>query len=259
MEQAKMKRDQQIDEIINQYANALSQGEETVDKVVSKYPQFAEDLRPRLEALQWLHSSKGKLEPRNNFVTSSRKSFEQQISAIKPGNFWKDIFHRYSSFQWAFYITAPTVIIVMLALIINSLMLTARMSIPGEPLYSTKLVLEDVQLALTADPVKKADLYLQFSKERTTEFVELVLNGDYEALPAAAARLEIEMTSSLRSLTYVKTHGLANGQPDTMGLKYTLSNEIFMLTVLKESSPSSAYSGIDLAIQIAQSGLFALR
>ncbi len=39
----------------------------------------------------------------------------------------------------------------------------------------------------------------------------------------------------------------------------TLSSEIFMLNVLKGSSPTSAHPGINLAIQVAQSGVLALR
>jgi hypothetical protein len=143
-------------------------------------------------------------------------------------------------------------------MVINNLVLLARLSIPGDTLYSTKLYTEDVQLALTINQTKKADLLLQFSRERTIEFIDLVLQEDYEYLPTAARRLESEITATLYSLEDTPIHEQANEQPMMDKLRETLTNEIFILNMLKWSSPPSALSGIELAIQVAQSGISAL-
>jgi hypothetical protein len=107
--------------------------------------------------------------------------------------------------------------------------------------------------------VEKTDLYIQLSRERTLEFVDLVLEGDYEVLPSAAARLETEIISSLHSINDLTNRDLADKQPKTSEFRETLTNEIFMLNILKGSSPPLAYPGIELAIQVAQSGLLVLR
>jgi hypothetical protein len=148
--------------------------------------------------------------------------------------------------------------LLLLALVINSAVLTAQLSIPGDPFYSTKLLTEDIQLALSFDQVDKTNLYMQFSRERTTELVELVLEGDYAQLPSAAERLETEIIASLHSINAIPIRNPAIERPMTAQLKETLSNEIIMLNMLKGSSPVSAYTGIELAIRVAQTGLMAL-
>ena len=177
---------------------------------------------------------------------------------MEPISFWKRISVRYTPQRWIFNVTASVIMVVLLALIVNSLVLTARLSIPGDPLYTTKLLLEDIQVAITFDPVEKTDLYIQLSRERTTEFVDLVLEGDYEELPVAASRLEIEIIDSLHSINKLSNYDLAQEQPATSEFRETLTSEIFILNILKGSSPPSAHPGIELAIQVAQSGLFAI-
>jgi hypothetical protein len=141
----------------------------------------------------------------------------------------------------------------------NSLVLASRISIPGDALYSTKLVSEVVRLALTRDPVEKTELHMQYCRERTTELVELVIDGNYDAIPSAALRLQNEISASLRSEAYLKSHKLAMEKEETDQLAETLSNEIYMLELLDTSAPPSAHAGIQLAIQVAQTGLMALR
>jgi hypothetical protein len=254
-----MKIDTQIDKIIEHYLPAISNGQETIDSVLAIYPQYACELRPRLEAVLWIVNAKKNMEPRQGFVASSRKFLEQRFESVQPHGLIQRLLRRYSPQHWAFNITAPVLLVVLLALIINSLVLTAKLSIPGDPLYSTKLLTENIQLALTFNQAHKTDLYIDFSRERTTEFVELLLEGDYKELPSAATRMETEIIASLHSINHITTHDLAVEYPMTAKLRDTLSSEIVMLDILKKSSPSSAHPGIELAIQTAQSGLMALR
>ena len=253
-----MKIERRVEQIIEIAAPAISNGQETVDSILEKYPQYAHELRPRLEAVLWLVNLKKNLEPRDSFILSSRKYIENQFTTIQPQGFWQRIFRLRSPKRWVFNIAAPVVLVLLFSLIINSLVLTARLSIPGDPLYSAKLLLEDIRVTLTFNPVDKADLYIQLSQERIIEFVDLVLEGDYEVLPAAAARLETEIIASLHSVNNLSNLDLAKKQPEIFELRDTLSNEIFMLNILKQTSPPSAYPGIELAIQVAKSGLMVL-
>jgi len=254
-----MNLDRRIDKILEINLPAIRDGQETIDAIIEKYPQYAGALRPRLEVILWLVNAKKDLEPRQGYISSSRQYMEHQFESIQPRGFWRRAISRYTPQRWVFNIVAPIIVFLLLALVINSAILTARLSIPGDPFYSMKLLTEDVRLALTFNQVDKTDLYIQFSRERTTEFVELVLEGNYELLPLAATRLETEIIASLRSLNEVPIQNQATEQPMIMQLRDTLTNEILMLNMLKGSSPPTAYSGIELAIQAAQSGLMALR
>jgi len=50
-------------------------------------------------------------------------------------------------------------------------------SLPGSPLYPLKLVVEDVRLTLTFSPPTRAQLYMRFANERTSEMVRLATAG----------------------------------------------------------------------------------
>ena len=254
-----MNIDRRIDKILEIYTTAIKNGQETIDSIIEKYPQYANALRPRLEAVLWLVNAKKNTEPRQGFVSSSRQYMEQQFETIGPHGFWQRVLSRYTPQRWVFNFAAPVIVVVLIVLVINSTILTARLSIPGDPFYSTKLLIEDIQVALTFNQLHKTDLYIEFSRERTTEFVELVLEGDYELLPTAANRLETEIIASLHSISDIPSQNQAVEQPMVMQLRETLTNEIFMLSLLKDTSPTTAYPGIELAIQDAQSGLMALR
>lgn len=254
-----MRKDRRISQIIDISTPEITSSKETVNSILEKYPQYAAELRPRLEAVLWLNQARISCATRPGFIFDSRKYLETKIGSMEPISFWKRISMRYTPQRWVFNVTTLVILVVMLALIVNSAILTARLSIPGDPLYTTKLVLEDVRLALTFNHADKTNLYLQYSRERATEFVELVLEGDYQALPAQASRMETELIASLRSIQNLSPEGINAEQPMTSELRDTLSSEILLLTTLERASPPTAYPGIELAINVAQTGLLALR
>jgi hypothetical protein len=250
-----MKIDRQIDKLIDENISAIASGQETIDSILEKHPQYAHELRTRLEAVLWLIKARKTVEPRDGFISSTRKTMEDRFETVQPHGFWQRIFKQHTPLRWAFNVTSPVILILLLALIINNLILTARLSLPGDLLYPSKLFFEDIQLAFTFRPVDKTDLYIQLSRERTSEFVDLVLEKDYEILPAAATRLEAEINATLHSMNEIPIHDLTIDPPLTSQLRETLTNEIFMLNILKGSSQPKALPGIELAIQAAQSGM----
>ena len=254
-----MKIEWQIDQIITSNLPAIIEDKASIESVLASYPQIAAELRPRLEAALWLHQVRLSVATRPGFIHDSRKYLETKIESMQPHTLWQRLFWSHTPKRWLFDLATITLMIISLGAVINDLILTARLSIPSEPLYSTKLVLEDIQLALTFNQTAKTDLYIQLSSERTTEFVELVIQGDYEYLPTAAKRLESEITATLDSLEDFPSHEQDNKQAILVKLKETLTNEVFMLNMLKWTSPPSAMTGINLAIQAAQSGIFALQ
>jgi hypothetical protein len=254
-----MRKNHRIEKILEENLTAIRNGRETIDSTLARYPAIAEELGPRLEAVLWLDNASDSCQPRPGFVTSSRRSLERQIAALPPVNAWQRLLRSYSPKRWIFNIASPILLIIILVLAINNLALTARLSIPGDPLYSTKLFIEDLQLVCTFNQKGKADLYIDFSRERTTEFIELVLEGDYAMLPSAADLIESELIATIHAVNNVPNSHSNLELPMVANLKDTLSNEVMLLQVLRETSPVTAHNGIDLAIQVAQSGVMALR
>jgi hypothetical protein len=253
-----MSKKRHINQIVESLSPAIMSGQETIDSILYRYPLESEQLRPKLESMSWLAEAKKGLEPRQGFIASSQIYLQQQIEILPRPNIWQRLFKKFTPQRWVFNIAAPIVVVVMLALVLNSLVLTARLSIPGDPFYTTKLVIEDAQLAFAFNPVDKTELYVKFSQERTAEIVQLVLEGDYEQIDPAANRFENELIASLHAMNNIPENNPMATVPMVESFKVTLSNEIFMLNVLKETSPISARPGIDLAIQVAQAGVMAL-
>ncbi len=254
-----MKTEHRIEQIINNSVPAILKGEESIESLLAMYPKISTELRPRLEAALSLSEARSSTEPRPAFISSSRHNLEARIRLLAPHNFWQRFLRRTPPRRLAVNIISPAILLLVLLVVLNNLILTAHVSIPGDPFYTVKLVTEDIQLALTSDPLHKTDLYLQFTRERTTEFVELVLEGQYQDLPAAATRMESEIIAVLRSMNNIPATDLQQGHLTLNNLKDTLANEIFMLNVLKSTSPPTALAGIEQAIQAAQVGLIALR
>jgi hypothetical protein len=254
-----MNKDRRIEKIIENSLPAIQSGQETIDSILQMHPKDASAIRPGLEAALWLTKANKSLDPRPGFISSSRHYVEQRVAFLAPRNAWQRLFGRYTPQRWVFNFSAPIILVIILVLVVNSLVLTARLSIPGDPFYSTKLAIEDIQLAFTFNPETKANLYMQFTHERSTEFMELVLNADYQLLPAAADRMETDIIATLHALNNIPKQYQSLEPTKATTLSDSLSNEIFLLRVLRDASPTAARSGIDLAIQVAQSGVMALR
>jgi hypothetical protein len=254
-----MNKDRWLEKIIQEHLPAMLSGTETIDYVLASHPEEAHELRPKLATLAWLIDAGQALQPRPGFVASSRNYLEQRISSTPKQSTWQRLVIRYSPQRWFFNIAAVILLLVVLALAINNAVLYARLSLPGDPFYTVKLAIENVQLAFTFNIEEKSELYIRFSRERTTEFVELVLEGDYAQLPAAADRMETDIIAALHSLDNLSVHDPAGQRLAVSNLRESLSSEIIMLEVLRSTSPSSARPGIDLAIQVARAGVMALR
>ncbi|MGH2689265.1 MAG: DUF5667 domain-containing protein, partial [Actinomycetota bacterium] len=57
-----------------------------------------------------------------------------------------------------------------------ALALSAR-AVPGDPLYSTKIALEQARLAIANDPAKEVDLHVEFAQRRVEELNALTKEG----------------------------------------------------------------------------------
>jgi len=253
-----MKIERQVDQIIHENMPAISAGEVSVESILARYPRIEAQLRPRLEAAILLHQLRYSIATRPGFIHDSRKYLETKIISMQPRHSWQRLFRIHTPQRWAVNLATLTLLVITLVALMNDMILAARLAIPSEPLYSIKLFIEDIELALTINQTAKMDLHIQFTRERTSEIAELILHGDYEYLPTAARRLESEITI----ITYSLEDTPMNPQNDKLSFiaKFdeTLNNVVFMLKILKWTSPSSASASINLAIQAAQSGMLAL-
>ena len=78
----------EFNEALQSGLDLIRSGGETIDSVVARYPEFAEDLRAQLEVAMWLSSSRAILNPSPEFVSTSKRRLitkikqEQQTTAV---------------------------------------------------------------------------------------------------------------------------------------------------------------------------------
>lgn len=256
---------QAIEAILEESLPAIEGGQETVDSVLKRHPGLAEELRPALEAALWLRQRRGSLEPRPGFIHASRRWLTGQIRQenaagtrrVRPSLWrrWVDTSPR----SLAIEVAALILLIMVTFSVGNNLRLAAQLALPGDLLYPVKLSFEQIQVAFTFDEAEKTHLYTEFARHRTGEVIDLVLLGEYEQVPATAARLEAQIHQAIDSLEAV-----AESEPERAGalsasLEETLSAEAFVLQVLLAASPPEAAPGLEQALQITRYGLESVR
>jgi len=156
----------EFNEALQTCLDLIRGGRETIDSVVSLYPEFAEELRPQLEIATWLTSAGSALDPRPGFVTASR---HRLVSRIQQENrppvpaplTWGERIQQVFSAQKL----APVgfVLVLMLGLFVSGTVVTAsQKAIPGDDLYAVKLTLEQIALATSLDEKSDAELQLHW-------------------------------------------------------------------------------------------------
>jgi uncharacterized membrane protein YgcG len=83
----------------------------------------------------------------------------------------------------------------------------AQNSLPNEPLYPVKLMIEDVQAALAADPDAQIDAQLEQAQQRVREMAQLVNRG--AAIPAEVTlRLQTQLQTALQIAAHMEDQSM---------------------------------------------------
>jgi hypothetical protein len=115
-----------------------------------------------------------------------------------------------------------------------------RSALPGDALYPVKTTAEQVQLAITVSPTRRAELHAEFTQTRMQEIVTLAELQRYEALPEALEALEAQAAVTAQSLP-----GLAQSDPG-LGIQVaqqvhqSLTNGAEALTRLRDDGAEAA-------------------
>lgn len=190
----------EFDEAFHVCLELIREGRETLESAIARYPEYAKELQAQLEAVTWLFAHKAALEPRPGFVAASRRRLVARITeGPQPAPLtWKDRLRQAFDLQRVAPIAFVAVLLIFL-FIGGTVVTVARNSIPGDPLYSVKLNLEQIALATSLDKSRDAKLRLQFVEARLTEIKELIDEGRSEKLQETVVytRVEIRRTFEL--------------------------------------------------------------
>jgi hypothetical protein len=188
--------------------DALEQGD-SIEAILARYPQDAHALRPILETAVSL--TQLNVQPMLSAQAKSRDRFLAEAAALRQRRprtipFWIRLR------QIMAPVTALAAILIFLGVGLISASSTA---VPGDALYTTKLVVEDIRQALTLETTARLDLIEAQKEERLSEVRTLLLAGRVEAVTFEGTVEEIgEQTWLISRLPVtVSTETTFNGMP----------------------------------------------
>jgi hypothetical protein len=250
------RRHPDIDRILQSCLDAIQGDGETIDSVLTRYPELEDSLRPQLEAYLWLWSVKSELDPRPGYVSASRRRLMAQIrqaelakksSAARTfGDIFKNLLTRRSALQFAFVLLLLVVLIVGT----SSVALASRNSLPGEGLYPVKLAQERMRLFFSFSAERDARLHAEFAQERLSEIQTLVLEGRNQYLTETIARYEQQVAQSVDSLRLVVENDPARAGQLASQLAQVLSRQTQVLSALSENVPPANQDQVQNALAV---------
>jgi hypothetical protein len=249
-----MMKTQEFERIYTECWQRIQSGEETLEAALARYPEQAEALRPRLEAVQWLQQGRAGVEPRPGFVTASRRRLVNRVQA-EPQT-------RLSLWEW---LRGPALsraalarlaaVALALALVVvptSGVLAMVDGALPGDMLYTLKLVREQRQLRAAETPAAAAELYVAYTNRRALELQTLVVKGRYDQLQSAAQRYDDAFDQTVQLLEQVSKLDPVQAGALRAKLDSMLATQMVVLRYLARGVPPTAQPALAQVVPISQ-------
>ncbi len=169
----------ELGKILDHCLELIASGSGTVDSVIGQYPEHSEVLRPPLEAAQWLQKRTEVFNPRPGFVQLSRRRLTNRFEGYAGSSSTETMSRIPAFFQERRMVVQYSALLTLTAVLLfvgyRSTSFLVQRSIPGDPLYETKLAQEDLRLSLSFSEENDTRLRLEFAQRRVIEMQELIL------------------------------------------------------------------------------------
>ena len=214
-----------LTEALARCLDALATGQ-TLDECLAAYSDLAAELRPLLEtALALRQVPPPTIDPA--FRQRLRERLRTAPVRVRPRPLWG-----WPAVRWAAAAVLAT------GLLAGTVVSSAE-SLPGDPLYPTKLAVEEVQVALAPDPYTRQEARWRRADERLRELTRLADRGDAEHLVEASQRYQQALAEALASAPPAAA-------PDRL-VRHTV-----VLERLLQTAPPAARPGLSRALEASQ-------
>jgi hypothetical protein len=244
-----------IEKIFQECLEAAQRGE-SVEQVVSRYPQYAKELLQRLETVEWLEENAAVFAARPGFISASgerlvdRLKQERFSDATRPRDMRALKAFQIKRFWQVLNLVAVGVLILTLGFVGMQGYSFAETALPGDVLYGVKMLGEKVRLEATHDPAMKAELHVDLAGRRSSEIVELIFEGRFEYLTPTSANLKEHVRQADVLLSGLKTSDPTLSNTLSEELASTFSTQNLLLDLLIQSVPQDARLGVEEAMTL---------
>lgn len=205
-----LRKHDELSRILDSCLEQIASGSVTVDSVIEQYPKYKDQLRPALEAAQWLKSRKDVFNPRPGFVQLSKHRLVNRfrnnggsVAATSTETLSKIPAFFQERRLVVQYSALLTLTAVLLFVGYRSTSFLVLRSIPGDPLYETKLVQEELRVSLSSDKQQQTRLRIEFAQRRVIEMQELVIAGRDTHLDETLTNFEYQMAEAMAGILVV--------------------------------------------------------
>ena len=235
----------QLGRILDSCLELITSGSATVESALDQYPEYSKQLRPPLEAALWLQSRKDVFNPRPGFVQLSQRRLVNRFRGQGSEAGANETFSRIPVFfrerriavQYSALLTLTAV---LLFVGYRSTDFLVQRSIPGDPLYETKITQEELRVNLASNQEDETRLRIEFAERRVIEMQELVLVGRTDLVDATLKNFEFQLSQAASGiLTVAKTDEFVAAQLSTL-FEQTLRVPVNNFVGIMDANPDMA-------------------
>ena len=184
-----MGKEKEFNDILDECLDRLMFKGDTVEQCLADYPQYADELKPLLEA-SLVTSRISSLEPDQEFKAKARNElFEVLRKAEEKGS--RSLFR----FGWQPRWAGVVAVIAVLLIAAGSTAAASMGSMPDDFLYPVKRATEQVQLAFTFTNLGKAEAYARMANRRVEEIIYMANENDIDEIEVLATSLDSSLNN----------------------------------------------------------------
>ena len=229
---------------------------ENLEQIVSRYPEHADELLQRLEMVNWLEENESVIESRPGFIPASRQRLVERLrresatEATRPRDPRALKAFQVRRFWQVLNSISVAVLVLFFGLIAMQGLSFAQTSIPGDMLYGVKIFGEKAHLETTFSPAKKAELNVEYAGRRSSEIVELILEGRFDYLTPTSTNLKGHVLQADSLLSGLQASDPSLSDYLSNRLEKTVTSQNLLLGFLIQSVPLNERHGVEEAMTL---------
>ena len=252
------KKDALLEECLARY----EQSGESLDEVVGRFPDQAEDLKADLQAALWLREQGKRLEARPGWLGASQQRLTKRIQEKgAERRRWLLDWRWKKALAWGNLATQVMLAVLLFGmgfLTANGLIHASQTWLPGDWAYPLKVGQEHVELFFAATPARRAGVHIEFAQQRLMEAQALVFEGRYDQIPATADDFEEQVGLAVGALQQTADQNSEQARRLAGGMGKMLSSQNNLLVLLAEATPQPTQGEFRRLLSISKNGLAAL-